>query len=86
MSNTGFTIGYNCILRDQSLSLATKGLYLVVSSYIGMPEWKLTKNTLNKICGTAYAVERHGKSCLQQAISSTILLVQLPAHLFTATS
>ena len=35
MSNTGFTIGYNYILRDQSLSLATKGLYLVVSSYIG---------------------------------------------------
>ena len=55
MSNTGFTIGYNCILRDQSLSLATKGLYLVVSSYIGMPEWKLTKDALNKICGTAYA-------------------------------
>ena len=86
MSNTGFTIGYNCILRDQSLSLATKGLYLVVSSYIGMPEWKLTKNTLNKICGTAYAVEKAWKELLQQAISSTILLVQLPAHLFTATS
>ena len=82
MSNTGFTIGYNYILRDQSLSLATKGLYLVVSSYIGMPEWKLTKDVLIKICGTAYAVKRHGKNCLQQAISeSTILLVQLPAHL-----
>ena len=64
MSNTGFTIGYNCILRDQSLSLATKGLYLVVSSYIGMPEWKLTKNTLNKICGTAYAVEKAWKELL----------------------
>ena len=86
MSNTGFTIGYNCILRDQSLSLATKGLYLVVSSYIGMPEWKLTKNTLNKICGTAYAVEKAWKELLAAAISSTILLVQLPVHSFTATS
>lgn len=64
MSNTGFTIGYNCILRDQSLSLAAKGLYLVVSSYIGMPEWKLTKDTLNKICGTAYAVEKAWKELL----------------------
>ena len=26
MSNTGFTIGYNCILRDKSLSLTAKGL------------------------------------------------------------
>ena len=70
MSNTGFTIGYNCILRDQSLSLATKGLYLVVSSYIGMPEWKLTKNTLNKICGTAYAAVSYthlAKCCLIMA-------------------
>ena len=64
MSNTGFTIGYNCILRDQSLSLATKGLYLVVSSYIGMPEWKLTKDALNKICGTAYAVKKAWKELL----------------------
>ena len=38
--------------------------YLVVSSYIGMPEWKLTKNTLNKICGTAYAVEKAWKELL----------------------
>ena len=67
MSNTGFTIGYNCILRDQSLSLATKGLYLVVSSYIGMPEWKLTKDALNKICGTAYAVKK-AWSRLSQAL------------------
>ena len=29
-----------------------------------MPEWKLTKNTLNKICGTAYAVEKAWKELL----------------------
>ena len=46
MSNTGFTIGYNCILRDKSLSLTAKGLYLVISSYVGMPDWALTKREL----------------------------------------
>ena len=52
MSNTGFTIGYNCILRDKSLSLTAKGLYLVISSYVGMPDWALTKRELAKVCGT----------------------------------
>ena len=64
MSNTGFSIGYNCILRDKSLSLTAKGLYLVISSYVGMPEWKLTKDVLIKICGTAYAVKKAWKELL----------------------
>lgn len=58
MSNTGFTIGYNCILRDKSLSLTAKGLYLVISSYVGMPDWALTKRELAKVCGTNYAMDK----------------------------
>ena len=58
MFNTGFTIGFNCALRDSSLSLTAKGLYLVISSYVGMPEWKLTKRELAKVCGTNYAMDK----------------------------
>ncbi len=58
MSNTNFTIGYNCILRDKSLSLTAKGLYLVISSYVGMPEWTLRKCELAKVSGTNYAMDK----------------------------
>lgn len=58
MFNTGFTIGFNRALRDSSLSLTAKGLYLVISSYVGMPEWKLTKRELAKVCGTNYAMDK----------------------------
>ena len=81
MSNTGFTIGYNCILRDKSLSLTAKGLYLVISSYVGMPDWALTKRELAKVCGT-----RHGVSCLPPVISNIILRAHLPVRLFIVMS
>lgn len=64
MSNTGFTTVTTAYCEISPCRLRPKGLYLVVSSYIGMPEWKLTKNTLNKICGTAYAVEKAWKELL----------------------
>lgn len=43
---SGFTMGCNHALRNKSLSLAAKGLYLVISSFCGMPGWRLSKNQL----------------------------------------
>ena len=37
MTNNSFTLGYAHALRDATLSLSGKGLYLVLSSFIGMP-------------------------------------------------
>lgn len=37
MTNNSFTLGYAHALRDETLSLSGKGLYLVLSSFIGMP-------------------------------------------------
>lgn len=37
MMNNSFTLGYAHALRDATLSLSGKGLYLVLSSFIGMP-------------------------------------------------
>lgn len=55
---SGFTMAYNPILRDKTLSLTAKGLYLVISSFIGMPRWSLTKGTLAKYCESRYALEK----------------------------
>lgn len=55
---SGFTMAYNPILRDKTLSLTAKGLYLVISSFIGMPHWSLTKGTLAKYCESRYALEK----------------------------
>lgn len=54
----GFTMAYNPVLRDKTLSLTAKGLYLVISSFIGMPRWSLTKGTLAKYCESRYALEK----------------------------
>ncbi|MGO5029031.1 hypothetical protein [Candidatus Agathobaculum pullicola] len=55
---SGFTMAYNPVLRDRALSLTAKGLYLVISSFIGMPRWSLTKGTLAKYCESRYALEK----------------------------
>lgn len=55
---SGFTMAYNPILRDKTLSLTAKGLYLVITSFIGMPRWNLTKGTLAKYCESRYALEK----------------------------
>ena len=55
---SGFTMAYNPVLRDKTLSLTAKGLYLVISSFIGMPRWSLTKGTLAKYCESRYALEK----------------------------
>lgn len=50
MAATGYTTAYNYALRDSSLSLAAKGLYLVINSFIGLPNFQLTKRRLAKCC------------------------------------
>lgn len=39
---TGFTVVQNSIIRDRDISLKAKGLYLIIQSYITMPDkvWK----------------------------------------------
>lgn len=58
MTSLDFTIGYNHILRDKTLSLAAKGLYLVISSYIGIPGWSLCKSQLCRDAESRYALEK----------------------------
>ncbi len=58
MMNNSFTLGYAHALRDATLSLSGKGLYLVLSSFIGMPGWVLTKAALEAYCESRYALEK----------------------------
>ena len=37
-SKTGFTVVNNNIAKDKTISLKTKGLYLLIQSYITMPD------------------------------------------------
>lgn len=47
----GFTIVQNMITRDDSISLKAKGLYLVIQSYITMPDMSWTKKDFIKKSG-----------------------------------
>ena len=58
MAAAGFTMAFNQILRDKNLSLSAKGLYLVIASFTGMPDWKLTKGQLARYCESSYALEK----------------------------
>ena len=58
MSAAGFTMAFNQVLRDKNLSLSAKGLYLVIASFTGMPDWKLTKGQLARYCESSYALEK----------------------------
>lgn len=46
MATSGWTKAYNDALRDNRLSLAAKGLYVTICSYIGLPGWRLSKSRL----------------------------------------
>ena len=39
---SGFTVVQNAIVRDRNVSMKAKGLYLIIQSYITMPDkvWK----------------------------------------------
>ena len=58
MAAAGFTMAFNQILRDKNLSLSAKGLYLVIASFTGMPDWSLTKGQLARYCESSYALEK----------------------------
>lgn len=55
---SGFTMGCSYALRSKGLSLAAKGLYLVISSFCGMPGWRLSKSQLVQFCESRYALEK----------------------------
>ncbi|BFL40710.1 hypothetical protein H8S45_12290 [Agathobaculum sp. NSJ-28] len=55
---SGFTMGCSHALRSKGLSLAAKGLYLVISSFCGMPGWRLSKSQLVQFCESRYALEK----------------------------
>ena len=50
MSATGYTTIYNEVLRDSTLSLDAKGLFAVIKSFIGLPDFALSKRRLGYAC------------------------------------
>ena len=50
MSATGYTTIYNEVLRDSTLSLDAKGLFAVIKSFIGLPDFSLSKRRLGYAC------------------------------------
>ncbi len=59
MAVTGYTTAYNFPLRDNTLSLSAKGLYLIIKSFIGLPDFQLTKRRLAKCCcDSAYGLDQ----------------------------
>lgn len=62
MSVKGFTITYNNILKDTTLSLSAKGLYIVIQSFIGLKQFILTKANLQRYCSdSTYLFEKSWK-------------------------
>ena len=50
MSAAGYTTIYNEVLRDKSLSLSAKGLFAVIKSFVGLPDFALSKRRLGYAC------------------------------------
>lgn len=50
MSATGYTTIYNEVLRDSTLSLDAKGLFAVIKSFVGLPDFALSKRRLGYAC------------------------------------
>lgn len=46
MSAAGYTTIYNEVLRDRTLSLEAKGLFAVIKSFVGLPDFALSKRRL----------------------------------------
>lgn len=58
-SSIPYTEVSNVVLCDTSLSLASKGLYAMIYSYAGLPEFKLTLDRLHRSCSSsAYALRK----------------------------
>ena len=50
MSAAGYTTIYNEVLRDRTLSLEAKGLFAVIKSFVGLPDFALSKRRLSYAC------------------------------------
>lgn len=46
----GYTVTLNSVIRDETLSLSAKGLYLNINSYISIPDFKVSKDFIFKKC------------------------------------
>ena len=50
MTAAGYTTIYNEVLRDRTLSLEAKGLFAVIKSFVGLPDFALSKRRLGYAC------------------------------------
>lgn len=67
MSATGYTTIYNEVLRDSTLSLDAKGLFAVIKSFIGLPDFALSKRRLGYACSdSAYLLNAAWKELKQK--------------------
>lgn len=59
LNNMQYTEVSNAVLRDSSLSLGGKGLYAMIYSYAGLPDFRLTLERLSRSCASsAYALRK----------------------------
>lgn len=73
MSATGYTTIYNEVLRDRTLSLEAKGLFAVIKSFVGLPDFALSKRRLGYACSdSAYLLNAAWKELKQRDTCSTI--------------
>jgi len=69
----GFTITGNVVIRDMQLSFKAKGLYALISSYITMDNFQLSKTFLQKnAMRVQRLLTRHGTNLRKLAISKSI--------------
>ena len=67
MSVTGYTTIYNEVLRDRTLSLEAKGLFSVIKSFVGLPDFALSKRRLGYACSdSAYLLNAAWKELKQK--------------------
>ena len=67
MSATGYTTIYNEVLRDRTLSLNAKGLFAVIKSFVGLPDFALSKRRLGYACSdSAYLLNAAWKELKQK--------------------
>ena len=67
MSAAGYTTIYNEVLRDKSLSLSAKGLFAVIKSFVGLPDFALSKRRLGYACSdSAYLLNAAWKELKQK--------------------
>ena len=67
MSAIGYTTIYNEVLRDSTLSLDAKGLFAVIKSFVGLPDFALSKRRLGYACSdSAYLLNAAWKELKQK--------------------